>query len=91
MMASLLRRARFYGVLPTAEFLWLKPIDRRLWYMLNSVGRQTPFTEVAGPFAHWLAETELTRPCLVPIIDEAVNALEGAIKEIKFKQGDIPS
>lgn len=47
-LASLLVGAREDGVVPTAEFLWLKPLDRRLWYMLNSIGRQTPFVEVGG-------------------------------------------
>ena len=51
-MSSLLEVARATGVLASAEFLWLKRFDRKLWYMLSSVGRQTPFPEVAGPFSH---------------------------------------
>lgn len=83
-MASLLEGARDDGVVPSSEFLWLKPIDRRLWYMLNCVGRQTPYSEVGGPFAHWRAEKEMGRRSLVPMIDEAIKALEIAIKEIKL-------
>lgn len=83
-MGSLLQAARNDGVVPSAEFLWLKPVDRRLWYMLNCIGRQTPYSEVAGPFAHWRAETVMGRRCLVPMIDEAIRALEIAIKEIKL-------
>lgn len=83
-MGSLLAAARDDGVVPSAEFLWLKPIDRRLWYMLNCIGRQTPYAEVAGPFAHWRAEKELGRRSLVPMIDEAIRALEIAIKEVKL-------
>ncbi|ASQ45259.1 type IVB secretion system coupling complex protein DotM/IcmP [Legionella clemsonensis] len=83
-MASLLEAAREDGVVPTSEFLWLKPIDRRLWYMLNCVGRQTPFAEVAGPFAHWRAEKVMNRRSLVPMIDEAIKALEIAVKEVKL-------
>ena len=83
-MASLLEAARDDGVVPCSEFLWLKPTDRRLWYMLNCVGRQTPYSEVAGPFAHWKAEKSLGRPSLVPMIDEATRALEIAIKEVKL-------
>ncbi len=83
-MASLLEGAREDGVVPCSEFLWLKPLDRRLWYMLNSIGRQTPFAEVGGPFAHWRAEKEMGRRCLVPMIDEAIKALEAAIKEVKL-------
>ncbi|GGI89942.1 type IVB secretion system coupling complex protein DotM/IcmP [Legionella impletisoli] len=83
-MASLLQSARDDGVVPSAEFLWLKPVDRRLWYMLNCVGRQTPYVEVAGPFAHWKAEKAMGRRSLVPMIDEAIKALEIAIKEVKL-------
>lgn len=83
-MASLLEGARDDGVVPSSEFLWLKVVDRRLWYMLNCVGRQTPYSEVGGPFAHWKAEKEMQRPSLVPMIDEAIKALEVAIKEIKL-------
>jgi len=50
--------------------------------MLNTVGRQTPFSEVAGPYAHWLSEEELGRKIIVPMVDEAVIGLEVAIGEI---------
>lgn len=83
-LGSLLEAARDDGVVPSSEFLWLKPVDRRLWYMLNCIGRQTPYSEVAGPFAHWRAEKEMGRRSLVPMIDEAIKALEVAIKEIKL-------
>lgn len=84
-MASLLQQARQDGVFPTADFLWLKAVDRPLWYMLNSVGRQTAVVEVAGPFAHWLAELELSHKIYVPMVKSAVNALEGALKEILYR------
>lgn len=83
-LASLLEASRDDGVVPSAEFLWLKTIDRRLWYMLNCVGRQTPFAEVAGPFAHWKAEKVMKRRLLAPMIDEAIRALEIAVKEVKL-------
>ena len=88
-MASLLKSSRDDGVVPSAEFLWLKPVDRRLWYMLNCVGRQTPFSEVAGPFAHWRAEQVLGRASKVPMIDEAIKALEIAIKEVKLSPKEL--
>jgi intracellular multiplication protein IcmP len=84
-MAEMLQAARLDGVQASADFLWLKPIDRRLWYMLNTVGRQTPFVEVAGPFAHWKAEKEIGRKLIVPMVEEATNALEIALKEIVYK------
>lgn len=83
-MASLLELARTDGVLSSSEFLWLKPVDRTLWFMLGTVGRQTPFPEVAGAYAHWLAECEFGRKLYVPMVEEAVNALEAAIKEMIY-------
>lgn len=87
-MASLLVLAREDGVLATAEFLWLKPVDRKLWYMLNNVGRQTAFVEVAGAFSHWLAERAIGHKLLVPMVEPAVNGLEIAIKEFAFTLDD---
>ena len=88
-MASLLQASRDDGVVPSAEFLWLKLVDRRLWYMLNCVGRQTPFSEVGGPFAHWKAEMAMGRRSLVPMIDEAIKALEIAVKEVKLSPKEL--
>ena len=87
-MAAMLQGARGDGVQASADFLWLKPVDRRLWYMLNTVGRQTPFSEVAGPFAHWVAERDMGRKLLIPFIEEATNALEGALKDVIYKPDD---
>ncbi|MDX2163828.1 MAG: type IVB secretion system coupling complex protein DotM/IcmP [Gammaproteobacteria bacterium] len=80
-MASMLDLARQDGVLASADFLWLKIVDRPMWFMLNAVGRQTPPTEVAGAFAHWLAEKKLGHRISVPMVEEAVKALEAALKE----------
>ncbi len=81
-MATLLEMGRTDGVIATAEFLWLKPVDRRLWFMLNTVGRQTSVIEVAGPFAHWLAEKKIKRRLKTPMVKEAVVALETEMKNI---------
>lgn len=88
-LGTLLAIARVDGVLASAEFLWLKPVDRRMWYMLNCVGRQTAFPEVGGVFAHWLAEKKVGRALRVPMVKEAVNALDIAVKEILYvPEGD---
>jgi intracellular multiplication protein IcmP len=87
-MASMLKAAREDGVQASADFLWLKPLDRRLWYTLNTVGRQTPFIEVAGIFAHWIAEVGAARKLLVPVIEEATNATEIALKEVIYRQDE---
>jgi intracellular multiplication protein IcmP len=88
-MASLLAASRDDGVMPSSDFLWLKTVDRRLWYMLNCVGRQTPFCEIGGPFAHWVAECKTGRRSLTPMIDEAIVALEIAVKEVKLSPKEL--
>lgn len=85
LLASMLVGARDLGVLATAEFIWLKPLDRRLWYMLNSVGRQAAVTEICGAFAHWLAEKRLGLPLVVPMVDEGVRGLDLALSEMVYK------
>lgn len=76
--------AREDGVFACADFLWLKPLDRRLWYVLTNVGRQTPYCEAAGVHAHFLAERKLRRKLTTPVIKEAVRGLEIALNEIIY-------
>lgn len=87
-MASMLMFAREDGVLASADFLWVKPMDRRLWYVLNNVGRQTPASEVGGIFCHWYNELALKRPLSVPVVTAAVDALELALSEIIYVPND---
>ena len=76
---ELLTEARKSGIVLNSLFLWLKPIDRKLWYVLNKVGRKAVFTEGAAVQAHWLAEKRLCFPISQPIVDEAVIGLQEAI------------
>lgn len=87
-MAAMLNLSRKDGVYASSDFLWLKPIDRRLWYTLNSVGRKTPFPEVSGIFAHYEAEVMFNKPLFVPMVEEAVEALDIALTEILFKPNE---
>lgn len=87
-MAAMLEFGRCDGVLATSEFLWLKPVDRQLWYILNDVGRQTPCLESAGVFAHMAAEKKFGRPLRVPMVNEAVVGLEEALTDILYEPED---
>lgn len=64
------------GVLASAEFRWLKPIDRTLWYVLNNCGRRAFHTEGAGAISHFFSENILRQPLAEPHIDQAVDGLE---------------
>jgi intracellular multiplication protein IcmP len=63
------------GVLASAEFLWLKPVDRGLWYVMNNVGRRAFHPEAAGAMAHWKYELARKAPERAPHVDEAVEAM----------------
>lgn len=84
LLATLLELARCDGVFATADFLWLKPIDRRCWYLLNTIGRRTPFPEAAGIYSHWVAEKELGRKAILPMVEAATDGLEIALSEIIY-------
>lgn len=83
-MMALFLFARQDGVFPTSDFLWMKPIDRKFWYFLNNVGRQTAFCEAAGVHAHYLAESALRRPLGVPMVEEATKGLDLALQDIIY-------
>lgn len=87
-MASMLEKSRDEGVMAVADFIWLKPVDRPLWYVLSTVGRQTAFAEIAGVAAHWRAEKEVGRRLYVPMVEEAVNGLEASIKNSLYNDKD---
>jgi intracellular multiplication protein IcmP len=81
---SALLFAREDGVVASSDFLWLKPVDRRLWYVINNVGRQTPVAEVGGIFCHWYHEMALKRPLSAPRIDGAVQAMSIALTDVIY-------
>lgn len=83
-MSAMLELARTNGVLPPAYFVWLRPLNRTMWYALNNVGRRTPFSEVAGIHAHYLAEKVAGHRIERPYVVEAGKALERALREYKF-------
>jgi hypothetical protein len=69
------------GVLPSAEFLWLKRADRSLWYALNNCGRRAYLVEGAGAVSHFFAERVSGVPLADPYLDEAVTGLEEYLEE----------
>lgn len=85
MLAGMLLAARKSGVLQSSMFLWLRPVNRTLWYTLNNLGRRVAFCEVAGIHAHYLAETIANRALEQPYVEKAVDALEKSLREVRFE------
>ncbi len=85
---SLLLLAREDGVVASADFLWVKPMDRRLWYVINNVGRQTPAVEVGGIFNHWYYEVGMKRALSTPKVEGAVEALNQALSAVMYMPTD---
>lgn len=83
-MAQMMEFARTTGVFPSSYFVWLKPKDRVLFYILNCIGRQVAFIEVAGIFGHWKAEQIAGHKLEIPLVSKAVDGLERALTEVKL-------
>jgi intracellular multiplication protein IcmP len=77
---EMLATARRSGIVANSSYLWLKPIDRPLWYALNNLGRKAVFVEMASAHAHWLAEKKLGFALTEPMVEEAIYGLEEAVK-----------
>ena len=63
------------GVLAPAQFLWLRGVDRLLWYPLNNLGRQSHHMEAIGAICHYKAEKMAQRPIPRPKVDDAVKSI----------------
>ena len=78
---ALLTRARQKGVLACSQFLWLRPLDRPLWYALNQCGGNTAWAEGLAAWAHYAAEEKAGKSLDKPHIAKAVHSLREALAE----------
>ena len=77
-----------FGVLQSSLFLWLKPIDRTLFFCCQNVGAPTYQPEAAGPIAHFQAEALAAELGMKPPsiwVDGPLRWLEGYIE--RFEDG----
>ncbi|MCP4020540.1 MAG: hypothetical protein GY729_01740 [Desulfobacteraceae bacterium] len=93
-MVSLLEFARQKGVLTCPQFIWLRPMDRSLWYALNQTGGQTAWVEAAGVFAHFQAEETLGRNIPFPQMETAIQGFSAILESAGWlpstsQQGDV--
>jgi len=76
---ALLTRARKKGVLASSQFLFLRPLDRPLWYALNQCGGRAAWAEGFAPWAHSMAEEKAGHSLSEPKLEQAVKALRTAL------------
>ncbi len=82
-MATMLQLAKTDGVLASPMFIWVKTVDRKLWYTLNNVGRYAFHVDCAGIMAHWLFEKTVRMAIPTPMVSKAVDGLDMALKEYR--------
>lgn len=80
------------GVIAPASFLWLRGVDRTLWYALNNLGRRSFHSEGAGAMAHFMAELAAGHALPIPRVDTAIITLNQYLAEnnrtIPPREGD---
>lgn len=94
MLTALLIESRQMGVLPSSNFIWLKPLDRALWYPLNTAGRKVAFMESAGVFNQMQAEeVAWDNDCVLsaPHVEDAIKALQRYLEETGVLESTQPN
>jgi intracellular multiplication protein IcmP len=86
---AMLNDARKLGVLPANEFRWLRVADRRLWILIDNVGRNVAFTEISGAYSHYLHEMKRGRALERFAIDGAVTGLIEGVESYKFTEEEL--
>lgn len=83
-MLGLSLLAKNKGVLSTAEFIWLRPMDRLLFLILNAAGGPTCYAECAGVFAHFEAESVMKKTLSAIYVQNATEALHSRLENAGF-------
>lgn len=76
---SLFLKAKISGKATHTDFIWLKPLDRVLFYSLNTVGRAVPHAEAGAVFAVYDYETKCARYNRLPLRMRKDGTLEANI------------
>lgn len=78
------------GVLAPAQFLWLRGVDRPLWYALNNLGRRSFHSEGMGALAHFMAEEAAKKPLPIPRVDTAIVTINQFLADPEKRSIPIP-
>ncbi len=73
---ALLKLSRKSGVLASCDLIWIKKINRDLWYTISQVGRTASFIECSGTWSHYLTELKVERKISTPMITNAIKAMD---------------
>ncbi len=79
--AQLIKARKRRGVLGAGELLWVKGVDRTLWYVINNAGRRAYHVEGAGAVAHYDAERVTGSALIEPHIGQARYGVETYLRE----------
>lgn len=85
---ALLTRARKKGVLAGPQFLFVRPVDRPLWYALNQCGGRAAWVEAFAPWAHYMAEEKDGKALKQPDMTDAAYSLEAALDALGWLHSD---
>lgn len=80
MLRCLMRARAEGGVLAPSEFVWLRGVDRHLWYPLNNLGRKSYMAEAAGAMVHFTNELIAAQKIPTPRFDEVIRGLDAYMK-----------
>ncbi len=79
LMMALLGEARKKGVLATSQFIWLRPMDRPLWYALSQCGGRAAWAEGLAAWSHFQAEEHAGKTLSAPHLKAAVESLKNSL------------
>lgn len=98
---ALFKEAKQKGKFTHTRFIWLKPLDRIMFYVLNTVGRATPHAESAAAFAQYDYELKVARAGRLPlrmrsdgqveaniVVKTAVEGMHAAYERYRTGTGD---
>ncbi len=75
------RFAQQKGSLNTAQFIWLRPINRPLFYAINQEGGREAWLEASGVWNHMLVEDMLKKTVTQPQVDQAIGGIITHLQE----------
>ena len=78
---AMLTLARKKGVLASSQFLWLRPLDRPLWYALNQCGGRAAWAEGFAAWAHYAAEEKAGETLREARMTHAVARIKDSLAE----------